>query len=123
VIYAQTDSVFIHFPSASSAQAVALGKAAAQLVGTCCCHSSSFPPFPASLKVAQIAAWPPLPAGSSICLWAAVAHVARARSQSFRLPCWHVQVTAGLPPPMELKYERVMQPFMLLHVNRQARLP
>jgi hypothetical protein len=27
-------------------------------------------------------------------------------------------VTAQLPPPIELKYERVMCPFMLLHVNR-----
>jgi hypothetical protein len=58
VIYAQTDSVFIHFPSASAAEAVALGQRAAQLV------------------------------------------------------------TQQLPPPIELKYERVMCPFMLLHVNR-----
>ncbi|WIA33365.1 hypothetical protein OEZ86_006502 [Tetradesmus obliquus] len=60
VIYAQTDSVFIHFPSATPAEAVALGQQAAQLV------------------------------------------------------------TAQLPPPIELKYERVMCPFMLLHVNRYA---
>jgi DNA polymerase delta subunit 1 len=58
VIYAQTDSVFIHFPSATAAEAVALGQQAAQLV------------------------------------------------------------TQQLPPPIELKYERVMCPFMLLHVNR-----
>jgi hypothetical protein len=58
VIYAQTDSVFIHFPSATAAEAVGLGQQAAQLV------------------------------------------------------------TKQLPPPIELKYERVMCPFMLLHVNR-----
>jgi DNA polymerase elongation subunit (family B) len=58
VIYAQTDSVFIHFPSATAAEAVTLGQQAAQLV------------------------------------------------------------TAQLPAPIELKYERVMCPFMLLHVNR-----
>ncbi|KAF6253905.1 hypothetical protein COO60DRAFT_1642829 [Scenedesmus sp. NREL 46B-D3] len=29
-------------------------------------------------------------------------------------------VTAQLPPPIELKYERVLCPFMLLHVNRYA---
>lgn len=33
------------------------------------------------------------------------------------------QVTSGLPPPMELKFERVMVPFMLLHINRCAMLP
>jgi hypothetical protein len=27
-------------------------------------------------------------------------------------------VSAAFPPPMELKFERVCQPFMLLHVNR-----
>lgn len=58
VIYAQTDSVFVHFPSASPAEAVSLGQQVAQLV------------------------------------------------------------TAQLPPPIELKYERVMSPFLLLHVNR-----
>lgn len=58
MIYAQTDSVFIHFPSASPAEAVELGQQAAALV------------------------------------------------------------TAKLPNPIELKYERVMAPFMLLHVNR-----
>jgi DNA polymerase delta subunit 1 len=60
VIYAQTDSVFIHFPSATPAEAVELGQAAASLV------------------------------------------------------------TQQLPPPIELKYERVLAPFMLLHVNRYA---
>jgi len=58
VIYAQTDSVFVHFPAASTEEAIGLGQAAAELV------------------------------------------------------------TAGLPSPIELKYERVMSPFMLLHVNR-----
>jgi len=58
VIYAQTDSVFVHFPSASPAEAVLLGQQAAQLV------------------------------------------------------------SAQFPDPIELKYERVMAPFMLLHVNR-----
>ena len=29
-------------------------------------------------------------------------------------------VSAGFPPEMELKYEKVCQPFMLLHVNRYA---
>jgi DNA polymerase elongation subunit (family B) len=58
VIYAQTDSVFVHFPAATPAEAVLLGQQAAQLV------------------------------------------------------------TAQLPPPIELKYERVMSPFLLLHVNR-----
>jgi DNA polymerase elongation subunit (family B) len=60
VIYAQTDSVFVHFPAASPAEAVLLGQQAAQLV------------------------------------------------------------TSQLPPPIELKYERVMSPFLLLHVNRWA---
>ena len=27
-------------------------------------------------------------------------------------------VSAGFPPEMEIKYEKVCQPFMLLHVNR-----
>lgn len=58
VIYAQTDSVFVHFPSANPAEAVSLGQQVAQLV------------------------------------------------------------TTQLPPPIELKYERVMSPFLLLHVNR-----
>jgi DNA polymerase elongation subunit (family B) len=58
VIYAQTDSVFVHFPSATPAEAVALGQQVAQLV------------------------------------------------------------SSQLPPPIELKYERVMAPFLLLHVNR-----
>lgn len=60
VIYAQTDSVFVHFPAASPAEAVLLGQQAAQLV------------------------------------------------------------TAQLPSPIELKYERVMSPFLLLHVNRSV---
>eukprot|EP00879_Flechtneria_rotunda_P007699 GHRR01008072.1.p1 GENE.GHRR01008072.1~~GHRR01008072.1.p1 ORF type:complete len:781 (+),score=286.21 GHRR01008072.1:379-2721(+) len=60
VIYAQTDSVFINFPSATPAEAVGLGQKAAELV------------------------------------------------------------TAQLQPPIELKYEKVMCPFMLLHVNRYA---
>ncbi|KAF8067421.1 POLD1 [Scenedesmus sp. PABB004] len=60
VIYAQTDSVFVHLPAASPAEAVPVGEAAAALV------------------------------------------------------------TRGLPPPMELKFERVCAPFMLLHVNRYA---
>jgi DNA polymerase delta subunit 1 len=58
VIYAQTDSVFLHFPAATIPQAVQLGHQAAALV------------------------------------------------------------TGSLPPPMELKYEKVMAPFLLLHVNR-----
>ncbi|GFR40572.1 hypothetical protein Agub_g1151, partial [Astrephomene gubernaculifera] len=29
-------------------------------------------------------------------------------------------VTASLPPPMELRFERVMAPFLLLQVNRYA---
>jgi hypothetical protein len=58
VIYAQTDSVFVHFPAATPAEAVLLGQQAAQLV------------------------------------------------------------TQQLPAPIELKYERVMSPFLLLHVNR-----
>ncbi|KIZ06809.1 hypothetical protein MNEG_1145 [Monoraphidium neglectum] len=60
VIYAQTDSVFIHFPSASPAEAIGLGHAAA------------------------------------------------------------AAVTAGLTAPMELKFEQVAAPFLLLHVNRYA---
>lgn len=60
VIYAQTDSVFVLFPKASAAEAVAIAERAAQLV------------------------------------------------------------TAQFPPQMELKFERVMCPFMLLHVNRYA---
>ncbi|GIL72478.1 hypothetical protein Vretifemale_2820 [Volvox reticuliferus] len=60
VIYAQTDSVFVHFPRASPEEAVRLGKKAAALV------------------------------------------------------------TSSLPYPMELKYEKVMAPFLLLHVNRYA---
>jgi DNA polymerase elongation subunit (family B) len=54
----QTDSVFIHFPSASPAEAIGLGHAAA------------------------------------------------------------AAVTAGLTAPMELKFEKVAAPFLLLHVNR-----
>ncbi len=60
VIYAQTDSVFVHFPSATPAEAVVLGQQVAQLV------------------------------------------------------------SSQLPPPIELKYERVMAPFLLLHVNRYS---
>ena len=58
MIYAQTDSLFAHFPAASKAEAVKLGLAAA------------------------------------------------------------AAVSAGFPPEMEIKYEKVCQPFMLLHVNR-----
>ena len=31
-------------------------------------------------------------------------------------------VSAAFPNPMELKFERVVQPFLLLHVNRCAAL-
>lgn len=58
VIYAQTDSVFVHFPAACAAEAVALGQAAAKLA------------------------------------------------------------TEEFAAPIELKWERVMAQFMLLHVNR-----
>jgi hypothetical protein len=54
----QTDSVFLHLPAASAAEAVGLGQAAARAV------------------------------------------------------------TAGLPPPMELKFEKVFCPLLLMHVNR-----
>ncbi len=60
VIYAQTDSLFAHFPAATKSEAVKLGHAAA------------------------------------------------------------AAVSAGFPPEMEIKYEKVCQPFMLLHVNRCA---
>lgn len=60
VIYGQTDSVFIHFPGASPADAVELGSSTAALV------------------------------------------------------------SAQFLDPIQLKYERVMCPFMLLHVNRYA---
>ena len=58
MIYAQTDSVFVHVPGASTAEAVDVGRRTAQLV------------------------------------------------------------SAAFPTPMELKFESVNQPFMLLHVNR-----
>ena len=60
VIYAQTDSLFMHVPNASAAQAVDVGKQTAKLV------------------------------------------------------------SAAFPKPMELKFENVSSPFMLLHVNRCA---
>lgn len=61
MIYAQTDSIFMHLPSASTAEAIRLGQAAGRLV------------------------------------------------------------TAAFPPEMELKFEKVCQPFLLLHVNRWVR--
>ncbi len=32
-------------------------------------------------------------------------------------------VSAAFPDPMELKFERVAQPFLLLHVNRCLHMP
>ena len=63
VIYAQTDSIFMHVPDANAAQAIDVGKQTAKLV------------------------------------------------------------SAAFPKPMELKFENVSWPFMLLHVNRCPALP
>ncbi|DBA67150.1 TPA: hypothetical protein ACH3X2_001471 [Trebouxia sp. C0005] len=60
VIYAQTDSIFASFPSATTEEAIQVGKLAGQLV------------------------------------------------------------SAAFPAVMDLKFERVCQPFMMLHVNRYA---
>ena len=58
VIYGQTDSIFCHFPEASSPEAIRMAQRAAALV------------------------------------------------------------SSGFPDLMEIKFERVCRPFMLLHVNR-----
>ena len=63
VIYAQTDSIFMHVPDATAVQAIDVGKQLAKLV------------------------------------------------------------SAAFPKPMELKFENVSWPFMLLHVNRCAENP
>jgi hypothetical protein len=63
VIYAQTDSIFMHVPDTTAAQAIDVGKQTAKLV------------------------------------------------------------SAAFPKPMELKFENVSSPFMLLHVNRWVRAP
>jgi hypothetical protein len=95
----QTDSLFLHFPHASAAEAVKLGKLVSMMAML---SAASVKHIPYYHHFTQQLALCPLPR--------LITPMQAAKLISQR--CF--------PPPIELKYERVCHPFLLLHVNRYA---